>query len=142
FGEIFPGFEADAGPIGLNYPIKSASIPRVSYDNLERVLPAYDANGNTVIEGPELAVLYVSEAAAGLGYELAEVGFDPPVSALHLSQSDQSGLLRYVRRNVTRFKPDQRKVFHELELLGTELASQGGSHRDADHGNGRVFPKS
>lgn len=138
FAEVFPGFTPDTGLIGLNYPIKSAEIARVGYDSLGRVLPGYDANDNSVIEGPELAVLYVTEAAAGLGYDVAALGINPPVSALHLSQSDQSGFLRYVRGNLGRFGPDQRKVFHELELLGIELRSQGGSHEDRDRGS--VFP--
>lgn len=121
FGDVFAGFEADPSPLGRTFPFRKADIGLVTFTTLRDVLPRYDANGDRILQEPELTSLYVREAARGLGYPV--VGIDPSGTngAIVTSRADVSALVRFVERNAHAMAQPQRKIFRDLYWLGIEV---------------------
>jgi hypothetical protein len=71
--ELLPGLGPHLGLAAPALPFREADIGRIPYGRLRVVLAEYDANGNGAMEEPELTVLYLSEAARGLGHSVEGV---------------------------------------------------------------------
>lgn len=121
FNGAFPGFEARTGLIGESFPFIEADIARVTYQSLLPVLPQYDANGDGRIQEPELTVLYLREAALGLGHKVSYVGVNPRADAIVLPSGEASGLVAYVKSRSGQMTPAAQKIFQELVMLGQDL---------------------
>ena len=121
FGDVFAGFQADPSPIARIFPFARADIGLVHHASLRDLLPGYDANGDRILQEPELTVLYVQEAARGLGYPVT--GIEPSGSngAIATSRADISALVRFVERNRAQMAQPQQRVFRDLYWLGLEV---------------------
>ena len=121
FGDVFSGFIADTDHFGRVFPFKKADIGLVTFASLRDLLPKYDANGDRVLEGPELTALYVQEAARGLGYPV--VGIEPSGGdgAIATSRADVSALVRFVERHAHEMARPQQRIFRDLYWLGLEV---------------------
>jgi hypothetical protein len=133
FGELFPDFEPSMSFFTLMYPVYRLDIARVVYPHLAVKFIEYDANGNGLIEEPELNVLFMEEIARGLDHPITQLGGDSRVRAVFVSARDIDGLIRLVKRRRSELKPDALKTFDEIELLridfrldGTVPGEQGG----------------
>ncbi len=134
FEELFPDFESSRSFFTLTYPVFKLDIARVVYPHLSLKFMDYDANGNGFIEEPELTVLYIEEAARGLGQPIARLGAEGSPRAIFAPAGDIDGLIRLVNRRRAEMDPDARKTFDELDLLridfridGTEPGERGGA---------------
>ena len=128
FQEIFADFRAQTGLFKRSPAFRQARIARVHYGALGEVMPQYDANGNGVLEVPELTTLYIREAALGLGHDVATGGVTP-AGALALPQSEVGGLVVYIERNTKRMTPHGRAVFNDLAHLARDIRTE----RDNGH---------
>ena len=134
FPQAFPGFEPQTGIFTTALPFQKAEVSDVLYASLLPVLPQYDANGDGWIESPELTVLYIREAAIGLGHSVSYVGVNPRADALVLSQAETGALVRYVNDNRHRMTPAAQTVFRELVLVGQDLREKGSENDGPDKG--------
>lgn len=121
FRQAFPGYEAQSGFFTTAFPFQEADIALVTYQSLLPVLAQYDANGDGRLQEPEITVLYLREAAVGLGHRVNHVGTNARTDALVLPKSESGGLVRYVGQNRSRMTPAAQKVFRDLENLGRDL---------------------
>ena len=120
--EALPGIGAgDVGPLGPQLPFSSAEIALVTLGSLKPVLPRYDANGDGFIQEPELTVMYIREAAIGLGHEVDHVGVNPRADAIVLPESETRGLARFVDRNLFRMTRGAQAIFRDLVFLGQQI---------------------
>ncbi|MDX1512431.1 MAG: hypothetical protein R3174_01695 [Gammaproteobacteria bacterium] len=134
FDQAFPGYAPETGPFQTAFPFIEADISLVTYAALRPVLPQYDANGDGRIQQPELTVLYIREAALGLGHSVAHVGTNPRTDALVLPSAEASGLVRYVKSRMAQMTPEAQKVFRELVMVGQDLRLKGSEGRDREVG--------
>ncbi len=125
FRQAFPGYESQPGPFTTAFPFRKVEIARVTHGVLRPVLPQYDANDNGNLEEPELTVLYIREAALGLGLNVDHVATSDRADALVLSAGETGGLVRYVNTNMDRMAPASKDIFKKLELVGRELRNRG-----------------
>ena len=125
FAEAFPGYESQPGPFTTAVPFRKVEIAEVTFGALRPVLPQYDANDNGNLEEPELTVLYIREAALGMGLNVDYVATDNRADALVLSAGETGGLVRYVKANMDQMAPPAQDIFKKLELLGIKLRSKG-----------------
>ena len=121
FGEAFPGFDTESDSFGRVFPFRKADLGIDTFASLREVLPKYDANGDRILETPELTALYVTEAARGLGYPV--VGIEPSGAggAIATSRADESALVRFVERHVHEMAKPQQGIFRDLYWLGVEV---------------------
>ena len=121
FGEAFPGFGTESDSFGRVFPFRKADLGIDTFASLREVLPKYDANGDRILETPELTALYVTEAARGLGYPV--VGIEPSGAggAIATSRADESALVRFVERHVHEMAKPQQGIFRDLYWLGVEV---------------------
>ncbi|MEM7251084.1 MAG: hypothetical protein AAF493_06665 [Pseudomonadota bacterium] len=120
FQDVFASF-APTGWVGPTFPFhQDITIREVVYEPLSQVLPTYDANQNNQLEVPEATVLYLQEAARGLGYDVVAIGTNPRVEALAASTSDIGGLLRFIQTERARLSPRARHIFRDLEAVGLD----------------------
>ncbi len=125
FPQAFPGYQSQSGPFTTAFPFRKVEIAQVTHGALRPVLPQYDANENGNLEEPELTVLYIREAAIGLGLNVDHVATTDRTDALVLSAGETGGLVRYVNANMDRMAPAARDIFKKLELIGLEQRSKG-----------------
>ena len=125
FTQAFPGYQSQTGPFTTAFPFRKVEIAEVTLGALRPVLPQYDANDNGNLEEPELTVLYIREAALGLGLNVDYVATDDRADALVLSAGEIGGLVRYVKANMDQMTPPARDIFKKMELLGIKLRSKG-----------------
>ena len=131
YTEVLEGFEPQMSAFTRALPFREARIGVVPYQSLQVALPHYDANRNNVIEEPELTVLYLREAARGLGHDVAHVGVNPPVGALVLPKVERGGLMLYVDRRARDMSPEAQRIFRDLKILGRDIRTRGrGERRD------------
>lgn len=138
FEEVFSGFESSTSFFTLTYPVFKLDIARVVYPHLAVKFTDYDANGNGVIEEPELTVLYIEEAARGLGQPIARLGGERRVRAIFASAGDIDGLIRLVNRRRSDMVPDARKTFDEIDLLRIDFRIDG--TEPGEKGDGSFSP--
>ena len=121
FGEAFPGFGTESDSFGRVFPFRKADLGIDTFASLREVLPKYDANGDRILETPELTALYVTEAARGLGYPV--VGIEPSGAggAIATSRADESALVRFVERHLHEMAKPQQGIFRDLYWLGVEV---------------------
>ena len=124
YREIFPGLTADTRFFTRALAFDEADVDLVIYPTLIELLPRYDANEDTLIEVPELTVLYLVEGARGLGQpveriELVDSGVQ--VRALNLPQSERGGLALYLSSRRDEMPLWYRTMFRELEDLGHDI---------------------
>ena len=121
FGEAFPGFDTESDSFGRVFPFRKADLGIDTFASLREVLPKYDANGDRILETPELTTLYVTEAARGLGYPV--VGIEPSGAggAIATSRADESALVRFVERHLHEMAKPQQGIFRDLYWLGVEV---------------------
>lgn len=134
FHQAFPGYAPETGLFQTAFPFLELEISRVTYAALLPVLPQYDANGDGRIQEPELTVLYIREAALGLGHNVAHVGTNPRTDALVLPSSESGGLVRYVKSRLPQMTPESRAVFRELVMAGQDLRLKGSEGADKEVG--------
>ncbi len=130
FETVFVGFEPQTGIFTTTFPDQRIDIAQVTYASLAAVLPAYDANGNGLVEIQELTVLYIREGAIGLGHEVDYIGVNPKVSALSTSAADFGGLLEYVKRNKAAMSEQARQIFNDVEQVGQDWLLRGSENGD------------
>lgn len=135
FHQAFPGYAPETGLFQTAFPFLELEISRVTYAALLPVLPQYDANGDGRIQEPELTVLYIREAALGLGHNVAHVGTNPRTDALVLPSSESGGLVRYVKSRLPQMTPESRAVFRELVMAGQDLRLKGSEGADKEVGS-------
>ena len=132
FAQVFPDYAPEKGLFQSAFPFIEAEISRVTYAALLPVLPQYDANGDGRIQEPELTVLYIREAALGLGHNVSHVGTNPRTDALVLSDYEAGGLVRYVNTHLAKMTPESQAVFRELIMVGQDLRLEGSEGPDND----------
>ena len=132
FHQAFPGYAPETGLFQTAFPFLELEIARVTYAALLPVLPQYDANGDGRIQEPELTVLYIREAALGLGHNVAHVGTNPRTDALVLPGSESGGLVRYVKSRLAQMTPEARAVFRDLVMVGQDLRLEGSEGPDKE----------
>lgn len=132
FAQAFPGYAPEDGLIQSSFPFIEVEISRVTYAALLPVLPQYDANGDGLIQEPELTVLYIREAALGLGHNVSHIGTNPRTDALVLSDHEAGGLVRYVKSHLSSMTPESQAVFRELVMVGQDLRLEGSEGPDKD----------
>ena len=68
FLDVFKGFESQTGFMTTSLPFRKVAVADIVYEVAKPVVAYYDANANHngYLEGPELLVLYIREAASGL----------------------------------------------------------------------------
>ncbi len=125
FQQAFPGYATQSGVFTTGFPFNKVEIAQVTYGALRPVLPQYDANENGNLEQPELTVLYIREAALGLGLKVDHVATNDRVDALILSQGEIGGLVRYVDANFERMTAEAQDIFKKLKLVGLDQRSRG-----------------
>lgn len=138
FTEAFPGYSAQSGFFNTAFPFNRVDISRITYAALLPVLPQYDANGDGRLEQPELTVLYIREAALGLGHDVRYVGTNERVDALVLPTGEIGGLVKYVNSRLEQMTPSARNVFQKLKLVGRDLRRKG-SENDGQQDR-RILP--
>ena len=115
-----PGFQPMTVAVGgPRYPVREVDLRNVVQRDLHQLFSGYDANRDRFLEQPELTVLYIREAARGMGVPVAHVGGTEPIGALDTAAADISGLVQYVRANRSRMTPMAQRVFAEMELQRT-----------------------
>ncbi len=130
FAALFPDFRAGDGWILTPLPFQEADIAQVSYDTARAAMLQYDANGNGLIEAPELTVLYIREAARGLGHQVAHLEASPRTAALVLPAADIDGLMQWLKRNRSRMTPQAQALTADLERVGLDLRNRGSEGGD------------
>lgn len=135
FPQAFPGYQAQSGVFTTAFPFDEVEISQVTYGALRPVLPQYDANDNGNLEQPELTVLYIREAALGLGLNVDHVATDKRVDALVLPTGEIGGLVRYVDGNVERMSPEAQGIFKKLAMVGIDLRSRGSESNGLEKSN-------
>ena len=138
FDEVFPGYAPSSGLVSRDLPFRRVRIGLVVDQDLQDVLPAYDANANAELEREELAVLYLSEAARGLGHDVQWVGKDAPAGALALPTADVGGIVREVEGKRSSMSRERQAMFLALERLGIEVRTNQAPFGDT--GGRRVRP--
>ncbi len=109
------GLERRPGFGGARYPVRELALNFVVESDLSEIFSSYDANRSTHLEQPEITVLYLREAARGLGVPVAQVGIGAPIGAIDTSAADIMGLVHFVDRNRQRMNERGRKVFAEMD---------------------------
>jgi len=132
FGELFADFTPASGFLAPTLPFQEVQIAEVTYSYAHDALLRHDVNGDGRIEPPELALLYVQEAARGLG----KAGQVPGNQALALSTVDVGGLMRWTRDNLHRMSPEAQATFAELDRLGLDLRTESEYGDGGDNGDG------
>lgn len=133
FSQAFPGYQPQLGIFTTAFPFREVRISQVTYGALRPVLPQYDANESTVLQEPELTVLYIREAALGLGLNVDHLAANERVDALVLPASEIGGLVRYVNDNRSRMTPEAQQIFKELALVGIDQRSKGSENDGSDN---------
>jgi hypothetical protein len=131
FETAFVGFESQTGLFTTTFPDRKISIAQVTYASLIPVLPVYDANEDGWLQTPELTVLYIREAAIGMGHEVDYIGVNPRVSALTTSAGDFGGLMEYVKGNEAAMSEQARQIFSDLERVGEDWLRRGSENSDS-----------
>ena len=121
FGEVFSGLSADSHHFGRIFPFEKADIGLVTFGSLRDILPEYDANQDRILQKPELTVLYVLEAARGLGYPAVRIEPSGSNGAIATSRADESALVQFVERHAHEMALPQQKIFRDLYWLGVEV---------------------
>lgn len=135
FGDVFRGFQPSTGLFATAFPFRKVDIASVVYHALAPVLPIYDANDDGWLEKPELAVLYVREAALGLGKHVDHLAVGgKPVRALVLSQADVGGLVDWVKAHKSEMTPEARAIFSDLVRVGQDKLLKGSEGPDVQPG--------
>ena len=124
FGEVFPDYSPRGG-FGADLPRGRSDfdIGLVSDQAYQDLFRQYDANGNDYFERPEMVVMYVIQAARGLGHAAESVGTNPQALALDVPRDDTRGLLAYIQKNRTHMSVAARKLFAELPRIVAEISS-------------------
>jgi len=117
--DALPGYTPDSSFLKLRLPISRhwfdiGMVPKAAYRDVFR---SYDANGNDMLERPEMAVMYAVEAARGLGHPAVGLGASDPVPALSAPREDVSGLLRYINANKSRMNGFAQALFRDMPWL-------------------------
>jgi len=121
FVDIFSGFRPHSAALARVFPFEKADIGLVTFASLRDTLPKYDANGDRILEKPELTTLYVQEAARGLGYPVVRIEPSGGSGAIATSRADESALVRFVERHLQEMAKPQRRMFRDLYWLGLEV---------------------
>lgn len=129
FEEAFEGFQPQTGLLTDGLPFPKVGVADIVYEAARPVAEYYDskANNNGYLEGPELLVLYIREAAIGLGQPVEYIGVNPRVDALATSNSDIGGLMRFVDSHKSEMNEKARALFRDIELLGLDWRNRGRS---------------
>ena len=131
FGEVFRGYQPATGLASTPLPFQRAEIRAVSLVALRKHLENYDANADTVIQYPELIVLYIHEAARGLGKPLMSP--QGGQGAIATAQADIGGLMDYIDQHHEELDPVIQRLFADLDELGRDLRTsveRGGARDD------------
>ena len=121
FGDAFPDFDTASDSFGRVFPFRKADLGFDTFASLRDVLPKHDANGDGILETPELTALYVTEAARGLGYPVTGIVPSGAGGAIATSRADESALVRFVERHVHEMAKPQQRIFRDLYWLGVEV---------------------
>ena len=121
FSDVFSDFGADPSAFARVFPFEKADIGLVTFASLRDILPEYDANGDRILEKPELTALYVREAARGLGYPVVRIEPSGDGGAIATSRADESALVRFVERHRQEMARPQQRIFRDLHWLGLEV---------------------
>jgi len=130
FGEVFPGFQPDNSFWLRRMPFEELHINIVPHRAAADQLRRYDANDNGIAEEPELALLFVIEAAKGFGYPVESVGINPRAPALALTAADTSALVRYIKARRNDMTPAAQKLFFEMDLIERDEQTRGSDGLD------------
>lgn len=114
-GAALQGFRPLPAVGGPRYPLREVDLRMVAQREVKDIFHSYDANGNNELEQPEITVLYVREAALGMGVPVAYVGGGQPLGAIDTSPSDIMGLVSFVRSNEHRMHRQAQLVFNEMD---------------------------
>ena len=129
FDEVFRDFQPQTGLLTDALPFPKVAVTDIVYAAAQPVAEYYDskANDNGYLEGPELLVLYIREAAIGLGHPVEYIGVNPRVDALATSNSDIGGLMEFVNRHQSEMNDKAQALFKDIERLGLDWRNRGRS---------------
>ena len=113
--QALDGFRPMPGFGGSRYPVREVDLRLVIESDMAPIFNSYDANRSTHLEQPELTVLYLIEAARGLGMPVTQLGDAAAITAIDTSASDIMGLVQFVRDNKQRMNRTAQKVFSVME---------------------------
>lgn len=135
--ETLPGFAPSTGLFTKPFDFRRLDIARVTYASLQPVLPLYDANGDGRLDEPEITVMYLREAARGLGHEVDHLTVDGErADAITVARADVGGLMSYIERNLDAMPPEAQAIFRDLELVGLDIRRRA----ERDSGERRFTP--
>jgi len=138
FVDVFKGFEPQTGFMTTSLPFRKVAVADIVYEAAKPVAEYYDANANNngYLEGPELLVLYIREAAIGLGHPVDYLGVNPRFDALATSAADTGGLLEFVKHNKASMSEKSQQIFRDIEQLGLDRRNRGGGGSGGAGGGG------
>jgi len=135
--ETLPGFAPKTGLFTKPFDFRQLDIARVTYASLRPVLPLYDANGDGRLDEPEITVMYLREAAIGLGHEVDHLAVDgEKADAVTVARADVGGLMSYIDANMDAMSEEARAIFRDLELVGLDIRRRA----ERNGGNRRIVP--
>lgn len=100
---------------GPRYPVREVDLRYVTQRGVKEIFHSYDANRNNALEQPEITVLYVREAALGMGVPVDYVGGSQPLGAIDTAPADIMGMVSFVNSNKGRMQQQARLVFDEMD---------------------------
>ncbi len=98
-----------------SFPTDSLDLDEITDTDVASRMRRYDANEDDLLQGPELALMYIREIALGLGYEVTALFADSTIRAVHVSSSDIGRLAHFVQNNQRRLAKPSRDIFAEVE---------------------------
>ena len=133
FGDLNSEFQPQTGLFTSAFDFRKVDIARVTFAPLLPVLPRYDANKDGHLEEPEITVMYIREAAIGLGYEVDHLAVDGVrADAVTVARADVGGLVSYIKYRRDSMTLEAQAIFQDLERVGIDLRTQpdfGGDRR-------------
>jgi hypothetical protein len=131
FEKIYPGFARQESFATKSFPFRKARYSLITYDALAVILPLYDANRNTLIEEPEIVVLYLREGALGMGHQVDHLAVDGKrVDAIMTSRSDVGGLMTYLDGRRDDLSDEVQAEFRDMERVGLDFIQRGSEGAD------------
>ena len=115
--QALPGLHADLSAFGRVLPFDKVDIQTEAFGSLRPIFNHYDANGDTILQAPELTLLLLIESARGLGKDVVGARTQAPVASLQLSSSELSALVRYTEMMRPQFNPRAQQLFANIDQL-------------------------
>ena len=130
--DALAGFTVEQGLLASPLPFDEVESQDFTFASLAPLMAVYDANGDGMLERPEIVVLYAREAILASGTAVRHLGADTPIWALSASNADVGGLVNWVHAHRDTMNSNGRVIFSDLQRLGLELRYRPNEDSDSD----------